>query len=487
MAKRKRQEPVLSHPTSRSNGSGPNGKVSKIAKTNGHVDVKTSTPIIQIIAGSYERVLHGISASISNVGDDVLPTVEFADSFLFNAHDSSIRCLAISPLPDASSSDQGVYLATGGSDEKVNVFNLAASPMASNSGVPIMPTLGDTKVSENPRNREIGALLSHASNISALHFPSRSKLLSASEDNTIAISRLRDLTTVSTIKAPRPKALGQPSGDTAPPGATPAGVNDFAIHPSMKLMLSVGRGEKCMRLWNLVTGKKAGVLNFEKHVLQGVKEGKYSGGEGRKIRWSPKGAEFVVSFERGAVVFGEDSKPKCRVLPSPLTKVHQMAWFELPGKKGDVIPVLAVSTEDGRIIFYSAESTASEQTKDELPDAKVLMQLGGKAAGVAGRVKDFEVLSVNGAVGQTIVVTASSDGAIRVWYLSSDEWRSAQENAGGQCGKLIGTYETGNRITCLRAFTMLPAKADDEFGLSEFEGFSGSEDESSEEDGDAEE
>jgi len=68
-----------------------------------------------------------------------------------------------------------------------------------------------------------------------------------------------------------------------------------------------------------------------------------------------------------------------------------------------------------------------------------------------------------------------------------DEWRSAQENAGGQCGKLIGTYETGNRITCLRAFTMLPAKADDEFGLSEFEGFSGSEDESSEEDGDAEE
>lgn len=59
-----------------------------------------------------------------------------------------------------------------------------------------------------------------------------------------------------------------------------------------------------MRLWNLVTGKKAGVLNFSKEVLQSVKEGRWSTGEGRKIEWNLKGEEFAVAFEWGAVVFG---------------------------------------------------------------------------------------------------------------------------------------------------------------------------------------
>ena len=34
-----------------------------------------------------------------------------------------------------------------------------------------------------------------------------------------------------------------------------------------------------MRLWNLVTGKKAGVLNFGREELMSVKESKYSSGE----------------------------------------------------------------------------------------------------------------------------------------------------------------------------------------------------------------
>ena len=98
--------------------------------------------------------------------------------------------------------------------------------------------------------------------------------------------------------------MGRPSGDTAPLGGTPAGVNDFAVHPSMKLMISVGKGEKCMRLWNLVTGKKAGVLTFKREILQGFGEGKWGSGEGKKVEWNGNGDEFVVGFERGAVVFG---------------------------------------------------------------------------------------------------------------------------------------------------------------------------------------
>ena len=59
-----------------------------------------------------------------------------------------------------------------------------------------------------------------------------------------------------------------------------------------------------MRLWNLMTGKKAGVLNFNKDLLQSVREGKWGTGEGRKVEWNSKGEEFAVAFEWGAVIFG---------------------------------------------------------------------------------------------------------------------------------------------------------------------------------------
>lgn len=274
-------------------GNNPQPNTASEAQAEPTPDTKAS--VIQIVTGSYERVLHGITATVSSFSSQT-PTVQFADSFLFNAHASSIRCLALGPLPDADSADPDVLLATGGSDERINVYSLSASPVSESDRMPAMPSLGNNKVAENPRNRELGTLMHHSSNITALHFPSRSKLLSASEDNTISISRTKDLTVVSTVKAPRPKVQGQPSGDTAPPGATPAGINDFAVHPSMKLMLSVGRGERAMRLWNLVTGKKAGVLTFARDVLQSVKESKYSSGEGRKIKWNPDGTEFSVAF-----------------------------------------------------------------------------------------------------------------------------------------------------------------------------------------------
>ena len=185
----------------------------------------------------------------------------------------------------------------------INLYHLSTTPPPKSPG-PSLPTLAGGAVKENPRNRELGSLQHHSAGITALYFPTRSKLLSAAEDCTIAVARTRDWAVLSTIKAPIPKAHGRPSGDTAPFGGTPAGVNDFAVHPSMKLMVSVGKGEKCMRLWNLITGKKAGVLNFGRELLQGVGEGKWASGEGRRVEWNSFGEEFVVGFERGCAVFG---------------------------------------------------------------------------------------------------------------------------------------------------------------------------------------
>lgn len=248
---------------------------------------------IQIVVGTYEKILHGVTATLP----EKRGTVDFADTFLFNAHASAIRCLALSQPSSTTDTTQPakIVLASGSSDQIINLYHLSTAPSSSRTGHKIM---------ENPRNRELGSLQHHSSSVNALQFPTRSKLLSAAEDNTIAVTRTRDWTVLSTIKVPIPRAHGRPSGDTAALGDTPAGVNDFAIHPSMKLMVSVGKGEKCMRLWNLVTGKKAGVLNFERDLLQGIGERKWASGEGRKVEWNSLGEEFVVGFERGAAVFG---------------------------------------------------------------------------------------------------------------------------------------------------------------------------------------
>ena len=259
---------------------------------------------LQIIAGTYERVLHGITATIScdtDVFDAKRPAVEFADSFLFNAHASSIRCLALS----APSKQAKITLASGGSDQTINLYHLSARKKVSKSKEALaLPGPIGRKVVENPRNRELGSLQHHAASVNALQFPTRSKLLSAADDNTIAVARTRDWTILSTIKPPIPKAHGRPSGDTALLGGNPLGVNDFAVHPSMKLMISLTKGEKCMRLWNLVTGKRAGALDFDKSLLRAAGEGRWGRGEGYRVKWNSLGEEFVIVFERGAVVFG---------------------------------------------------------------------------------------------------------------------------------------------------------------------------------------
>jgi protein MAK11 len=488
------------------------------SKTRRVIEVTKPTPAthIHLITGSYERALHGIIAtiplSILNAADtpdtgkgsagsgskkttaeepkkdgqkstenglnttkesnseEEVDDVTFADSFLFNAHTAAIRCLAISPIPKPGDAQQKVILATGSNDEKINLYHISPSPPApSKKGSVSLPSLSGASISQNPRNRELGSLLHHTSSITALYFPTRSKLLSAGEDNNIAVSRTRDWNVLSTIKAPVPKPIGRPSGDTAAPGEVPAGVNDFAVHPSMKLMVSVGKGERSMRLWNLVTGKKAGVLNFERDVLQQVGEGKYGTGEGRRILWDATGEEFAVGFERGACIYNIDCKPKAKICPSPLTKVHQMHY--VPGTD---TRVLAVSTEDGKILFYNTDPDLYPNGKAEerssksqaIPGAKLIAQLGGSAGGLTTRIKDFEILNIQLKDNQptkTIVVTAGSDGTVRLWFLHLEELQSQSEEGSAilQVGQLLAKYETANRITCLKAFVMTEGTEED--------------------------
>ncbi|KAI1346890.1 WD domain-containing protein [Xylaria sp. FL0043] len=420
----------------------------------------TASTTIQIIAGSYDRVLHGLTATISPDNQ-----VEFADTFLFNAHSSAIRCLAVSPpsAPEPGKT-QKVMLASGSSDERINVYSLSAHP-PKRKAKDMLSSIAPRKILENPKNRELGTLLHHSSTITDLSFPTRSKLISASEDSSIAVTRTRDWSLLSTIKVPKPKPQGRPSGDTAALDGTPAGVNGFAVHPSMKLMISVSRGERCMRLWNLMTAKKAGVLNFTRDILQEAGESKHSPGEGRKVVWgaTEEGDEFCVGFDRDLIVFGMDSTPRCRVMPEPRRKIHEFRYVPMDSETESSL--LAVSTEDGRVLFFSTstedlstEKSAADSKSEKLPVAKLIAQVGGREAGVTGRIKDFAICKVAGTHGDNLLIpTGSSDGKVRLFMLSMKELAEARTmKSPKQIGKQLGTYETQNRITCLSAFVMIP-------------------------------
>lgn len=347
MGKRKRD--AASDEAPRLNGTRKAGQSTAVASTEAPVAYTGPSRTVQIVVGSYERVLHGITADLRQSktasGQDKC-RCSFADTFLFQAHSSAVRCLAVSPMQVEEGVKQGakVVLASGSTDERINLYHLSTSPPSRISDGPATPTLSGHLVLENPKNREVGSLLHHSAPVTALDFPTRSKLLSSAEDNTIAITRARDWTALSTIKVPLPPTRGRPSGDTAPAGGIPAGVNDFAVHPSRKVMLSVSKGERCMRLCNLVTGKKAGVLKFDKKTLQAVGESKSSTGEARKLAWNDTGEEFVVGFERGAVVYKivrRSNSWKC--LETELTRILVAG---LPTKVLDIIFTSIKATSD---------------------------------------------------------------------------------------------------------------------------------------------
>lgn len=147
--------------------------------------------------------------------------------------------------------------------------------------------------------------------------------------------------------------------------------------------------------------------------------------------------------------------------------------------------LLAVSTEDGRILFYDTAAVVDIQatgpiSQPEIPALEPVCQLGGATEGFTGRVKDFEILKPPDSK-DFFIITGSSDGAVRLWAVDgselvkeplisrslNDEAKNSDNSGDGksngdatkvpatrQVGLLLGTYEAGNRITCLKAFIM---------------------------------
>lgn len=193
-----------------------------------------------VVAGSYEKLLYGLDGTVTSSQSGY--EFHLKPIFIFPAHVSSIKAVAASP-------SGGKWLATGSSDEIVKVWDLA-------------------------RRKEIGGLMHHqgmcssvvienkstqprSGSITYLQFPSRSHLLSASEDGTLCLFHARDWTVLRSLKGHKGR------------------VNSVAIHPSGKVALSVGH-DKTLRMWDLMRGKGSASTKLGKGEIIDVGDERYS-------------------------------------------------------------------------------------------------------------------------------------------------------------------------------------------------------------------
>lgn len=115
--------------------------------------------------------------------------------------------------------------------------------------------------------------------ITQLQFPSRSHLLSASEDGTLCLFRARDWAVLRSLKGHKGR------------------VNSVAVHPSGKVGLSVGK-DRTLRMWDLMRGKgvastKLGKGEYNLFIFLSLSLIAPTS-EGEQVRWSTDGSLFVV-------------------------------------------------------------------------------------------------------------------------------------------------------------------------------------------------
>jgi len=84
--------------------------------------------------------------------------------------------------------------------------------------------------------------------ITYLDFPTRSHLVSASDDGTICLFHARDWAVLRILKGHKTR------------------INCVAVHPSSKLALSVGK-DRTLRMWDLMRGKGSASTKIGKGVF----------------------------------------------------------------------------------------------------------------------------------------------------------------------------------------------------------------------------
>ncbi|KAI9510046.1 WD40 repeat-like protein [Russula earlei] len=328
----------------------------------------------KIIVGSYERLLYGLHGTVS-VSSSASSDLEWSlkPMFIFPAHVSYIKSVAASP-------QGGKWLATGSQDEIIKIWNLR-------------------------RRKEVGGLMQHEGSITHLTFPSRSHLISASEDGTLCVFRARDWVLLRSLKGHKGR------------------VNSVSVHPSGKVVLSVGK-DRTLYMWDLMRGRRAASMKL--------------GFEGELVRWSTTGSLLIVQNQKSIYVYSTELTILYTL--EHTSRIHDVKFVQRVSGSGEV---LLVAAESKTTTVYEVAS-----------DADIILRPIAHLVGHRNRVKAIDTIRIalpsTLQDSTTILSTVSSDGTVNVYDLSLLPPPIPKEATDIPEIPPVAMYDSkGSRLTCV--------------------------------------
>lgn len=335
----------------------------------------------RIFVGSYEHNLLCLSVIIDPQGKK---DAVFQPIFHFEAHSLSIKSIDLAKR----------YLVTGSNDEHIRIYDLQ-------------------------KRKELGNLLGHQGTITTLRFSLETKdgqdpeksgkwLLSGSEDGKIIIWRTKDWEMFGTLKGHTGK------------------INDVAIHPSGRVAISVS-SDQTIRLWNLMTAKKAAILK--------IKGKDHLGQIGEIVKWATNGDYFIVGLNNQIFIYQTASAKICKKVKFSSTLMC-LEVIVIDKKQW-----MVVGLGNGTIEFYDLDeilqqldvSLAESKVWDSKPET---LTPEFKLVGHTNRIKGLTFFD-HESFAAPYLISVSSDGKIVIWDLKSRDQ--------------IAIYDTGERLNCVAA------------------------------------
>lgn len=329
---------------------------------------ETPRPFTQfrIMVGSYEHNLLCLSLVLKAKKEPL-----FTPIFHFQAHALSIKSIDIAKR----------YLVTGSNDEHIRIYDLQ-------------------------KRKELGTLLSHQGTVTTLRFSKEAEekqeshksgkwLLSGSEDGRINIWRTKDWELFGTLKGHQGR------------------ITDLDIHPTGRVAISVST-DNTIRLWNLMTARKAAVLK--------IKGRDHLGQSAEFVRWTSTGKNFVVGLLKQLFIYELGAEAEIRKKIQFKTTLMCVEMIILGGKE-----YIVTGRGDGSIEFLEFSRAIEEET----PEPDFVLR------GHSNRVKGLSFFCNEETSDIPYLISVSSDGKIVVWDVS--------ENVRDQ----VAVYDSGERLNCV--------------------------------------
>jgi protein MAK11 len=255
---------------------------------------------MRICCVSYEGSLFGIDVDCNPDSEEIINSHL---AFGFHETPGSLKALAIS--------SEGKYLICGGMDEYIRAFNL------------------EKRVS-------FGEMSGHTGCVTALKFVGEKFVISGSEDGTLII-----------WKAQGWQRLHILGGHKGP-------VNDFALHPSGKLCVSVSK-DNTLKIWNLVHGRCA----FTRRLK----------GPAQKVAWHKEKDYYLLATKNEVQIYDSGGNNECTGKITSSSRVNQACFVDI-GAAHDVLGAeqgeiyVAIIYEDNSLRFVNERGSQIGEQHD---------------------------------------------------------------------------------------------------------------------------